>query len=251
MRNTLWALITIVLLASCSYGIALNQVTNATEEKKQGNESLKKGDYQGYLYWYKRAAQMGDIDAQVTVGDYYYANRNNPNGVGGDQGAQASLRADYYEAEEWYQRAAEQGSTEAMIKLATMYTAGEVTGENKQDAILLYKKALSLGDKKATLGLAKLEPVLVRAKKYSEQIPGALVCSNTALLSSALGQGLVATPAPNNHSNPENIHYPGCAFFKTGVEIVVSGDLENGKIAVRLGDGNQMNGSTLPEMIEH
>jgi len=246
-------------LSACSYGTALNKLTNASEEKQRGDQALKNRDYQGHLYWYKKAAESGDVAAQIAVGDLYYANRNNPNGIGGDQGAQVSLRADYYEAEEWYQRAVDQGSAEAMVKLANMYLAGEVTGEFKQDAIALYKQAIKLGNREALIALARLEPVIVKARKYDEAVPGALICSGQGPLLKVAQERLRNPSQSEGKVVPKNqifsevdLHdkYPGCEFVPFGVEMVLKGDLEKGTVTAHLRNGKELTGITLPEMLD-
>lgn len=246
-----------LLLAGCTYGTGLTTVTDVAEEKKMGDKALGNRDFQSYLYWYRKAAEQGDASAQVTVGDIYYSDRYNPNGSG--------VRSDYFEAEEWYQRAVAQGSTEAMIKLGDMYSIGEVIGENKQDAINLYKKAIELGDRRGLIGLAKLQPVTVKAKAGIGTIPGALVCNSQALISQYIDvrqnsekgtiqdnqHGQIKSPLADSDVYPtQPPQYSGCYLLTPGTEMTLQGDINAANVTIRLRDGANYQGVTSPSMID-
>ena len=63
------------------------------------------------MEWYRRAAEEGDAEAQLNMGNMH------ANGKGVVQ--------DYGQAVKWYRRAAEQGLAEAQHNLGVMYSMGE------------------------------------------------------------------------------------------------------------------------------
>ena len=68
-------------------------------------------DYPQALYWYRRAAQQGNAEAQFNLG-FLYAT-----GVGVPQ--------NYTEAFGWYRLAAQQGNAEAQHNLGYLYHIGQ------------------------------------------------------------------------------------------------------------------------------
>jgi TPR repeat protein len=67
-------------------------------------------DYTETAFWYRKAAEQGDTDAQYMLGILY------SNGQGVPQ--------DYVQAVLWYRKAAEQGNAQAQRMLGTAYGAG-------------------------------------------------------------------------------------------------------------------------------
>ena len=61
-------------------------------------------------FWYRKAAEQGDADAQDALGDLY------------DKGQ--GVPQDYAQAALWYRKAAEQGLAEAQLGLGTLYGGG-------------------------------------------------------------------------------------------------------------------------------
>jgi hypothetical protein len=226
-------------------------------QKEMGDKALQSHDDMGYLYWYRKAAEQGDIGALVAVGDMYYSDRYNTNGYG--------VRTDYFEAEKWYAKAAEKGSTAAMIKLADMYSIGEVIGENKNDAVLLYKKAIEHGDNNGKIGLAKIQPVTVRAKASVKSVPGAVICKNQVLVAQLieLFQKSGENMAHDKTIGQENIkpvnefpapvqiqEYYGCYLVPRGIEMQLEGDMNPAVVTVTLRDGSKYKGVTSATMID-
>ncbi|WNV05251.1 tetratricopeptide repeat protein [Candidatus Methylospira mobilis] len=257
-----------LVVAGCSYtakstdngseslkSLALQGNVNA--QKTMGDNALNNHDDMGYLYWYRKAAEQGDIGALIAVGDMYYSDRYNINGYG--------VRTDYFEAEKWYEKAAEKGSTVAMIKLADMYSSGEVIGENKNDAVLLYKKAIEHGDNNGKIGLAKIQPVTVRAKASVKSIPGAVICKNQVLVAQIIelfqksGENMPQDKtADQENKKPVNTfpapvqieEYYGCYLAPRGAEMQLEGDMNPAVVTVTLRDGSKYKGVTSATMIE-
>jgi len=187
----------------------------------------------------------------------YYSDRYNINGYG--------VRTDYFEAEKWYEKAAEKGSTVAMIKLADMYSAGEVIGENKNEALLLYKKAIELGDNNGKIGLAKIQPVTVKAKVGGKSIPGAVICKNQVLVAQIIelfqksGENMpLNKTAGQENQKPANAFpdpiqieaYYGCYLVPRGTDMQLEGDMNPALVTVILRDGSKYKGVTSATMID-
>jgi TPR repeat protein len=266
MRKTL--ILFNLLLVACSYNaqstdssyenlksLALQGSIDA--QKAIGNKALKNHDDTGYLYWYRKAAEQGDIGALVAVGDMYYSDRYNANGYG--------VKTDYLEAEKWYKKAAEKGSTAAMIKLADMYSIGEVIGENKNDAVLLYKRAIEYGDNNGKIGLAKIQPVAVKAKASVKSIPGAVICKNQVLVAQLIelfqksGENMPQDKTIDQENNkpvnalPASVQiqeYYGCYLVPRGTEMLLEGDMNPAVVTVTLRDGSNYKGVTSATMID-
>lgn len=95
------------------------------------------------MYWYKRAAQQNNVDAQLAIANAYESG----DGVG----------KDLAEAFVWYERAAQNESLDAGMKVAEFYEKGlgGIT-KNPAKAIELYK-ALAKGEANdAQIKLAKM-----------------------------------------------------------------------------------------------
>jgi hypothetical protein len=81
-------------------------------------------NYTQAVYWYKKAAEQGDTEAQLNLAVMYKY------GTG--------VNEDSSQAVFWYKKAAEQGNTKAQLNLAVMYASGEGILEN---FVLAYKWA--------------------------------------------------------------------------------------------------------------
>lgn len=78
-----------------------------------------------------KAAQSGDAKAQEKVGDIYY------DGLG--------VQQDYAEAARWFYKSAIQNNSSAQYKLAMMYLHGEGVPVDMDYAVLLLRRAATLG----------------------------------------------------------------------------------------------------------
>ena len=82
--------------------------------------------------WYRKAAQQGDVLAQINLGWMYQ------NGKG--------VLQDDAEAVRWYQKAAQQGNAKAQTSLGWMYQNGRGIPQNDLEAIKWYTRAAAQGD---------------------------------------------------------------------------------------------------------
>jgi TPR repeat protein len=83
-------------------------------------------------YWYRKAADQGDADAQTNLGVMY------ANGFGG-------LAKDDAQAVTWYRKAAEQGNAKAQYNLGIMYANGKGVQEDDAKAVSCYRNAAEQG----------------------------------------------------------------------------------------------------------
>ncbi len=101
-------------------------------------EGVSKSEQQA-VYWYKKAANQGDIDAQNNLGYAYQ------NGEGVSQ--------NYEKARYWYEKAANQGHVAAQFGLGIIYRLGEGVSQNYEKAKYWYEKAANQGHKDAQYSL--------------------------------------------------------------------------------------------------
>lgn len=85
---------------------------------------------------------MGDVEAEVTLGNLYEA---------GDV-----LPQDPTQAAEWYRRAADKGHTGAQLNLAMMYFDGAGVPRDIAQAVTLYQKAAASGEAIASFSLGSI-----------------------------------------------------------------------------------------------
>jgi TPR repeat protein len=88
----------------------------------------------------KDAAQAGDVDAQVAVGDAYFTG--------------SGVKSDRKEARRWYDMAAKAGHTQSMRKLGQMYVNGDGGNKDVKKAIELWTGAEKAGDPMASILVA-------------------------------------------------------------------------------------------------
>ena len=93
-------------------------------------------DYETAVFWWKKSAEQGFVNAQYNMGVAYHF------GVGG-------VSKDYVQASFWYLSAAKQGYASAMINLGVIYDELE----NYEQAIYWYKKSAEEGNEKACYNL--------------------------------------------------------------------------------------------------
>lgn len=145
----------VCLLEKKEYGEAYDVFVSAAEKGLAPAQSRL-----GYMYaeglgvtqdseksehWYRMAANQGDIDAMVSLGNIYYGIRN-----------------DFNTAFHYYSDAAYAGDAEAQLSLAYMYLRGEGV---EQD----YEKAFKWTEKSAEQGLAQAQNELGRAYEQMKQ----------------------------------------------------------------------------------
>ena len=98
--------------------------------------------YTQAAFWYRKAAEQGDADAQDSLGDLY----NSGQGV----------RRDYAQAALWYRKAAEQGDVDAQDSLGDLYHSGQGVPQDDAQAATWFHKAAEQGDTDAQESLGDL-----------------------------------------------------------------------------------------------
>lgn len=88
------------------------------------------------------AAQAGELDAMVHVGEIY------ERGLGG-------VAPDYAAAADWYRRAAERGDARAMINLGSLYERGLGVRQDPAEALNWYRKASGISEGRLELATAE------------------------------------------------------------------------------------------------
>ena len=99
-------------------------------------------NYEQAVKWYTKAAEQGDVYAQVSLGDMYKYGEDVPKNA--------------TEAVKWYTKAAEQGDVMAQIILGGMYKYGESVPQNGTEAVKWYTKAAEQGSVTAQNNLGEM-----------------------------------------------------------------------------------------------
>ena len=97
-------------------------------------------NYAEAVYWWRKAAEQSDADAQFNLGLVYAI------GYGGEPKSSAT-------AVTWYSKAADQGHANAQFNLGFMYSIGEGVPKDSAEAVKWYRKAAEQGDAAAQLFL--------------------------------------------------------------------------------------------------
>jgi hypothetical protein len=96
-------------------------------------------DYNQAVYWYTKAAQQGDAQAQCNLGYEY------EKGYG--------VAKDYNQAVYWYTKAAQQGNAQSQCNLGECYFYGNGVIKDYNKAVELYNKATQQGNANAQYDL--------------------------------------------------------------------------------------------------
>jgi|SRR5579864_1260780 len=83
---------------------------------------------QELVYWWTKAAEQGDINAQLWLGVHYEDGRD-------------GVKRDYRDAFKWLSLAAKQGQPDAQVTLGQMYEDGEGVPQDYRLAAFWYRKA--------------------------------------------------------------------------------------------------------------
>jgi uncharacterized protein len=86
--------------------------------------------------WYRKAANQGNVDAQVNLGVMYYSGRG--------------VAQDHATSRMWYQMAADQGDAEAQIKVGMFYKIGDGVPQDYLRAYMWLNLAVSHAPDAAT-----------------------------------------------------------------------------------------------------
>ena len=101
------------------------------------------GDHKEAVKWYRKAADKGDVFAQLKLGQCHEEGRG--------------IEENPKESAKWYRKAAEQGDKTAQACLGTCYCDGYGVTKNDKEAQKWLKKAAEQGDKTALELLEKLK----------------------------------------------------------------------------------------------
>jgi TPR repeat protein len=140
---------------------------------KEADKKVGKGTEYESFKWWRKAAELGDIEAQYQVGQSYFLgfraeqdikqalywlSRPAQEGHAEAQFKVGYIYDEYYndfdKAFQWYNKAAQQGHAEAQYHLAQCYEEGIGTKKNEKEAFNLYKKLTEQGHAFALLSLA-------------------------------------------------------------------------------------------------
>lgn len=83
------------------------------------------------LYWYKRSADAGDVDAQLRLGKLYRGGFN--------------VETDYVQSAHYYEMAADQGNPIAEYKVGTMYYGGQGVDQSNATAEKWFRLSAAQG----------------------------------------------------------------------------------------------------------
>jgi TPR repeat protein len=121
-----------------------NTEANTFYEQGVASETGRGGppDLAQALAWYGKAAQAGQPDAMLALGQFYHEGR----GVG----------RDLAEAASWYRQAAHAGVAVAQYNLAVMLAAGDGVPQDLGEAAAWYQRAAAQGHGRAQFNLAVL-----------------------------------------------------------------------------------------------
>lgn len=107
-----------------------------------GLKAIERGDYPAALQEFKAAAEQGDRQAQVNLGNLYMK------GLGVEQ--------DYAAAERYYRQAAERGDPVGQSKLGILYYYGLGLDKNPDEAAVWFTKAAEQGEPGAAAVLGSM-----------------------------------------------------------------------------------------------
>jgi TPR repeat protein len=99
-------------------------------------------DYKAAVRWFQKAAEQGNADAQIMLGNLYGNGRGVP--------------LDYEAAVSWWRKAAEQGDASAQDALGSMYGNGQGVPLDYEAALSWYRKAAEQGNASAQYALGSM-----------------------------------------------------------------------------------------------
>ena len=134
-------------------GKTASQIAEIANDYYWGKNGKTK-DYDQAVKWYRKAAEMGNADAQNNLGICY------ANGQGVTQEYENFVLAAFFgetdkEALKWYRKAAEQGHSQAQYNLGLCYYKGRGVTKDLDKARELWRKAAAQGNQDAKKSLKK------------------------------------------------------------------------------------------------
>lgn len=88
-------------------------------------------DMRSAMYWYKRSADAGDVDAELRLGKLYREGKR--------------IQADYTLSAHYYEMAAKQGNPVAEYKVGTMYYGGQGVVQSNHTAEIWFRRSAGQG----------------------------------------------------------------------------------------------------------
>ena len=148
---------------------------SADDAYRKGEEFNKKKNYTEAMRWYRMAADRGNAQAQVAIGNLYGEGQGVPQDYGeamrwfrlaanqGNSEAQNdvgffylsgwSVPIDFAEAMRWLRKAADQGNEVAERNIGMIYLQGLGVKQDRAEAIRWFRKAADKGDEDAKTAL--------------------------------------------------------------------------------------------------
>lgn len=111
------------------------------DELKEGDTG--EGNYSQAVYTLRKAAEQGNVDAQLVLGSMYYSGEG--------------VTRDYSKAVYWLRKAAEQGNADAQCNLGGRYYLGEGVTQDYSQAVYWWRKAAAQGNESAQMILNLME----------------------------------------------------------------------------------------------
>ena len=129
------AVLAVSIMSSCSGD-------NGETDLKAAQEAQQKGDFETAVPLFKKAAEKGNAEAQLTLGLMYET------GMG--------VKTDPKEAFSWYEKSAKQGYDMGQLALGDCYRRGVGVEVNKDEAKKWLQKAADQGNEQAKQTLTVL-----------------------------------------------------------------------------------------------
>lgn len=131
-------LVVIAVVATLFYIVMKEKPSHVSiPSDREGFSQYYNGDYNTAFNKLLHAAQNGDVDAQVSLGNLYLSGL----------GVQQNPKAAFY----WYNQAAKQNNSDAIVNMAIMYESGLYVSEDISKAVKLYQKAIKIDNNSAAI----------------------------------------------------------------------------------------------------
>jgi uncharacterized protein len=113
-----------------------------SEMLTKGYNFSQNGQHEDALYWYRKAAEKGNSNAQYELAIYYEKGR--------------VVKQDYAKAIYWYQLSADQGNANGEKGMGFVFQTGRGVKKDYKQAVYWYRKAAKNGDAEGQFLLARL-----------------------------------------------------------------------------------------------
>ena len=107
-----------------------------------GHHGFKRNYFKA-IYWFRKAAEGGNANAQLDLGNAYWLGRG--------------VKQNYPKAVYWWRKAAKQGNGDAQVMLGTAYYSGRGVEQSHSKALYWFKKSAAQGYPGARKVLSKIE----------------------------------------------------------------------------------------------